>query len=141
MQAYVGGLFREQGTDVVEQWLNPLLGPRIDIPYLAERRDHLVPDPAAPATTSRTPALSPPGGLQRSRDKKVLIRIQDCDQRQPGTTQGKLPASQSPLTERNIGLAAGANDEELACKMAEVEMQVSHRHNDPADEPGLKTMS
>ena len=68
MQAYVGGLFREQGTDVVEQWLNPLLGPRIDIPYLAERRDHLVPDPSAPTTTSRTPsqaapAPSPPGGL------------------------------------------------------------------------------
>ena len=52
--------------DVVEQWLNPLFGPRIDVAYLAERREHLVPDPAGPATTSRmpsqaAPAPSPPG--------------------------------------------------------------------------------
>ena len=52
--------------DVVEQWLNPLFGPRIDVAYLAERREHLVPDPAGPATTARTPsqaapAPSPPG--------------------------------------------------------------------------------
>ena len=54
--------------DAVEQWLNPLFGPRIDVAYLAERRDHLVPEPAAPATTSRTPSMaasapSPPGGV------------------------------------------------------------------------------
>ena len=71
----------------------------------------------------------------------MLIRMQDFNQRQPGTTQGKLTASQSTLTERNIDLAAGVNDEELACKMAEVEMRVRHGHNDPADEPGLKTMT
>ena len=53
--------------DVVEQWLNPLFGPHIDVAHLAERQDHLVPNPAAPPTTSCTPsqaapAPSPPGG-------------------------------------------------------------------------------
>ena len=67
--------------------------------------------------------------------------MQDCDQRQPRTTQGKLTEFQSTLMERNIDLAVGVNDEELACKMAKVEMQLRHGHNDPADEPGLKTMT
>jgi hypothetical protein len=61
IQAYVGGLFREQGLDVVKQWLDPLFRPLIDHGYDAERRDHLVPGsaaPTAPATTSSTPPQS-----------------------------------------------------------------------------------
>jgi hypothetical protein len=61
IQAYVGGLFREQGLDVVKQWLDPLFRPLIDHGYEAERRDHLVPGPSAPtapATTSSTPPQS-----------------------------------------------------------------------------------
>ncbi|KAH8994253.1 ribonuclease III domain-containing protein [Lactarius akahatsu] len=54
-KAYVGGIFREQGMDVVKQWLDPLFGPRLDVAYRDERRDHLVVGPAAPATTPRTP--------------------------------------------------------------------------------------
>ena len=50
-QAYVGGLFREQGMDVVKQWLDPLFRPLIDAAYLAERRDHLVPGSDASALT------------------------------------------------------------------------------------------
>ena len=58
----MGGLFREQGLDVVKQWLDPLFRPLIDHGYEAERRDHLVPGaaaPTAPATTSSTPPQSP----------------------------------------------------------------------------------
>ncbi|KAI9432675.1 ribonuclease III domain-containing protein [Lactarius indigo] len=54
-KAYVGGLFREQGMDAVKQWLDPLFAPPLDVAYWAERRNHLVPGPASPATTSRTP--------------------------------------------------------------------------------------
>ncbi|KAI9431741.1 ribonuclease III domain-containing protein [Lactarius indigo] len=54
-KAYVGGLFREQGMDVVKQWLDPLFGPLLDVAYQDERRDHLVAGPVSPETTSRTP--------------------------------------------------------------------------------------
>lgn len=50
-QAYVGGLFREQGMNVVKQWFDPLLRPLIDAAYSAERRDHLVPGSDAPTLT------------------------------------------------------------------------------------------
>lgn len=50
-QAYVGGLFREQGMNVVKQWLDPLFRPLIDAAYPAERRDHLVPGSDASALT------------------------------------------------------------------------------------------
>ena len=67
IQAYVGGLFREQGLDVVKKWLDPLFRPLIDHGYEAERRDHRVPGASAPETTSSTPpqsaapSPSPPG--------------------------------------------------------------------------------
>lgn len=50
-QAYVGGLFREQGMDVVRRWLYPLFQPLVDVAYQAERRDYLLPESAAPAPT------------------------------------------------------------------------------------------
>lgn len=50
-QAYVGGLFREQGMDVVRRWLYPLFQPLVDAAYQAERRDYLLPESAAPAPT------------------------------------------------------------------------------------------
>jgi hypothetical protein len=42
-QAYAGGLFREQGMDIVKQWLEPLFRPLVDTAYSAERRQYLVP--------------------------------------------------------------------------------------------------
>jgi len=59
-QAYVGGLFREQDVDAVKKWLDPLFEPLVDNAYRAERRDYLLPEPAAPATHSLTPPPSPP---------------------------------------------------------------------------------
>ncbi|KAN0135785.1 Ribonuclease III domain containing protein [Lactarius tabidus] len=59
-KAYVGALFREQGVDVVKRWLNPLFEPLVDNGYRSERRFYLLPEPAAPATTSLTPPPSPP---------------------------------------------------------------------------------
>jgi len=55
----VGGLFREQGVDVVKRWLDPLFEPHVDAAYWTERGYHL-PEPAAPATPSPTPSPSPP---------------------------------------------------------------------------------
>jgi len=54
-KAYVGGLFREQGMDIVKQWLDPLFRPLVDAAYRAERREYLLPEPAAPAA----PILQP----------------------------------------------------------------------------------
>jgi hypothetical protein len=57
----VGGLFGEQGIDVVKRWLDPLFGPFVDDAYQSERRHHdLLPEPAEPATPSPTPSPSPP---------------------------------------------------------------------------------
>ena len=58
MQAYVGGLFREQGLDVVKQWLDPLFRPLIEVAYEAERRDYLMPGSASPATPPGIPTPS-----------------------------------------------------------------------------------
>ncbi|KAH9038790.1 ribonuclease III domain-containing protein [Lactarius pseudohatsudake] len=59
-KAYVGGLFKEQGLDVVKRWLDPLFEPFVDVAYWAERRHHLSLEPATPATPYPTPSLSPP---------------------------------------------------------------------------------
>ncbi|KAH8989898.1 hypothetical protein EDB86DRAFT_2831388 [Lactarius hatsudake] len=59
-KAYVGGLFKEQGVDVVKRWLDPLFEPFVDVAYWAERQHHLSLEPVAPATPSPTPSLSPP---------------------------------------------------------------------------------
>ena len=82
--------------DVVEQCLNPLFGPRIDVAYLAERRDHLVPDPAAPPTTSRTPAPSPPGGateIPRQESVDTHSRLRSATAR---NDPGKAPSVAVP---------------------------------------------
>jgi len=84
-KAYVGGLFREQGMDVVKQWLDPLFRPLIDDAYKTERREHLVPSPAAPEGSSSmppqsaAPTPSPPGGAieilsQTNVDKHARLR-------------------------------------------------------------------
>jgi hypothetical protein len=100
MQAYVGGLFREQGLDAVKEWLNPLFRPRIDDAYQAESRDHLVPAPAAPATTSSpppqsaAPTPSPPGGDTEIPDRPIHARLRSrTTQNSPGHT----PRVASPL--------------------------------------------
>ena len=56
----MGGLFREQGVDAVKRWLDPLFEPLVDNAYRSQRRDHLLPEPSAPATPSPTPSPSPP---------------------------------------------------------------------------------
>jgi len=42
-QAYVGGLYREQGLDVVRRWLRMLLLLDIKEAYENVRREHLLP--------------------------------------------------------------------------------------------------
>ncbi|KAN0136254.1 Ribonuclease III domain containing protein [Lactarius tabidus] len=80
-KAYVGGLFREQGLDVVKQWLDPLFRPLIDHGYEAERQEHLVPGAAVPATTcspppqSAAPTPSPPGGAAEIAGRTNTARL------------------------------------------------------------------
>ncbi|KAI9431739.1 ribonuclease III domain-containing protein [Lactarius indigo] len=57
-KAYVGGLFKEQGIDVVKKWLNQLFEPLVDAAYWAERQHYL--EHAVPATPSPTPSPPPP---------------------------------------------------------------------------------
>ena len=42
-QAYVGGLYREQGLDVVKKWLRRLLLLDVKDAYEIIRREHLLP--------------------------------------------------------------------------------------------------
>lgn len=42
-QAYVGGLYREQGLDVVTKWLRSLFQMDINEAYEIVRREHLLP--------------------------------------------------------------------------------------------------
>jgi len=42
-KAYVGGLYREQGLDVVSEWLRPLFQVDIREAYESERREYLLP--------------------------------------------------------------------------------------------------
>ena len=101
MQAYVGGLFREQGLDVVKEWLNPLFRPRIDDAYQAESREHLVPASAAPATTSSpppqsaAPTPSPPGGTTtETPDRTIHARLRS---RTTQNSSRQTPRVASPL--------------------------------------------
>jgi len=41
-KAYIGGLYREQGLDVVVRWLRPLFWSDIQEAYESERRQHLL---------------------------------------------------------------------------------------------------
>ena len=43
LQAYVGGLYREQGMDVVTEWLRALFQMDINEAYEIVRREHLLP--------------------------------------------------------------------------------------------------
>jgi ribonuclease-3 len=43
LQAYVGGLYREQGLDVVTRWLRSLFQMDINEAYEIVRREHLLP--------------------------------------------------------------------------------------------------
>ena len=100
MQAYVGGLFREQGLDVVKEWLNPLFIPRLDGAYQAESREHLVPASAAPAATSSpppqsaAPSPSPPGGIIETPDRTIHARLRS---RTTQNSSGQTPRVASPL--------------------------------------------
>ncbi|KAI0294036.1 ribonuclease III domain-containing protein [Multifurca ochricompacta] len=58
-KAYVGGLYREQGIQVVKKWLIPLFTPRVEHAYQSLRADYLLPPDATPRTTPR-PGSQPP---------------------------------------------------------------------------------
>ena len=86
--------------DVVKQWLDPLFGPLVDVAYLAERRDHLIPGPAAPETTSRPPKTAPdpslPGQVteipSQATDRHASSRAATAR-----NNPGKAPSVTSPL--------------------------------------------
>ena len=62
--------------DVVKQWLEPLFEPLMDVAYRAECQNHLVPEPAALATTSRTPAQTAPAPSPPGRVTEIQTRSQ-----------------------------------------------------------------
>ncbi|KAH9165621.1 ribonuclease III domain-containing protein [Lactarius sanguifluus] len=78
--AYVGGLFKEQGVDVVKRWLDPLFGPFVD--------------PAAPATPSPTPSLSPPSQL-------IALAPSSPGRAAEGLKQGEVKGGSEATTARN----------------------------------------
>ena len=103
----MGGLFSEQGLDAVKRWLDPLFRPLIDVAYQALRRDHLVPEPAAPATTSFTrpqsaaSTPSPPGGareipVQRNVDMHARLRSRTTRNSPGQTSSFPIPSFPTP---------------------------------------------
>ncbi|KAH9165619.1 hypothetical protein EDB89DRAFT_2133839, partial [Lactarius sanguifluus] len=100
-KAYVGGIFREQGMDVVKQWLDPLFGPLLDVAYRDERRDHFVIGPAAPTTTPRTPN----SGRKRRRTSPQDGASGDADAPDSGSTDRPTSASPRRRSPATAGLA------------------------------------
>ncbi|KAH8989893.1 ribonuclease III domain-containing protein [Lactarius hatsudake] len=100
-KAYVGGIFREQGMDVVKQWLDPLFGPLLDDAYRDERRDHLVVGPAASATTPRTPN----SGRKRRRASLQDGASGDADAPHSGSTDRPTSVSPRHRSPATAGLA------------------------------------
>ncbi|KAI9447222.1 ribonuclease III domain-containing protein [Lactarius psammicola] len=100
-KAYVGGIFREKGMDVVKHWLDPLFRPLLDVAYQEERRDHLVsvPGPAAPATTPRTPNSG------RGKRRRASLRDGDADAPDSGYTDRPTSASPRRRSPATVGLA------------------------------------
>jgi hypothetical protein len=110
IQAYVGGLFREQGLDVVKRWLDPLFRPLIDHGYEAERREHLVPGAAVPATTcspppqSAAPTPSPPGRAAEVAGQTNTVRLRAMTTRNsPVQTPSVASPPQRETDRPNIG--------------------------------------
>ncbi|KAF8495966.1 ribonuclease III domain-containing protein [Russula emetica] len=58
-KAYVGGLFREQGFEVVTKWLNSVFQPHVEAVYQYFRDDYLMPGPQA-VLLPREPTASYP---------------------------------------------------------------------------------
>lgn len=56
-QAFVGGLFRDQGLDAVMRWLDPLFQPYAHAAYLTVRQQHGL--PAALPTPQSSPRAAP----------------------------------------------------------------------------------
>jgi len=60
----VGGVYREQGADIVSNWLMSLLRPYVEVAYCDMREEHLLPETVVPpqlgASTvyTRSPVLS-----------------------------------------------------------------------------------
>ena len=49
LQAYVGGVYRDQGAEVASKWLMSLLRPHVKVAYQSVRKDYLLP-PVTEAT-------------------------------------------------------------------------------------------
>lgn len=62
MQAYVGGVYRDQGVEVVTEWLISLLQPHVEDAYRKVREDHLLPPETGDASRleTSTPFDPPP---------------------------------------------------------------------------------
>jgi hypothetical protein len=64
VQAYVGGVYRDQGGDVVSNWLMSLLRPYVEVAYCIMREEHLLPETVvppqlgAPTVYTRSPVSS-----------------------------------------------------------------------------------
>ncbi|KAI0285697.1 ribonuclease III domain-containing protein [Russula brevipes] len=64
-KAYVGGVYREQGMEIVSKWLNQLLRAHVEAAYCSVRKDYLlppvtttIPQPQEPTTRYPSPTSS-----------------------------------------------------------------------------------
>jgi len=60
LQAYVGGLYRDQGAEVVSKWLMSLLRPHVKLAYQSVREAHLLPPETEAPSQLEGPAAYQP---------------------------------------------------------------------------------
>lgn len=59
----MGGVYRDQGVEVVSEWLISLLQPHVEDAYRKVREDHLLPPESDPSLSSSTSSEGPGAAL------------------------------------------------------------------------------
>ena len=116
VQAYVGGVYRDQGAEVVSEWLTSLLQPHVEVAYQSVRKDHLLPDIEVPQQretptardSSRLSSTSSEGaspasliyGAASSRDHRQLPTAQANMRRQSSAQAGDGVGTRRAVTDK-----------------------------------------
>jgi len=120
VQAYVGGVYRDQGPDVVSNWLISLLRPHVEVAYRIAREDHLLPpeteaprqlEAPIPRDSSRFLSTSSEGASPAlpsylaggSRDHHQLTTLQANTPRQSSTQANDGVGTRRAVTDRRHG--------------------------------------
>lgn len=116
MQAYVGGVYRDQGAEVASNWLITLLQPHVEVAYQSVRTDHLLPldtDVPQQVETSTARDSSPISstlseGASRALPSYLAGRLRD--HRQFTTPQANMPRQSLAEAGDDVGTRRAVTD-------------------------------